>query len=631
MIACIPMAVYSVDLDGRVTTWNRSAEEMFGWTAAEVLGRPLPIVDDEARPGFLEILDRVGSGDRIAALDVVRRHQDGHAIECRLSAAPIIGEEGRPMGVMAILEDVSEQRGAERQLLESEARFRSLFENNHVAMLVIDPSEGSIVDANPAAVEYYGWSCEELLGMSISDINTLGPDEVRTEMQRAAAQQRHHFQFRHRLANGTIRDVEVTSGPIEIGGRPLLYSLVFDVTERIRLEEELRHAQKMESIGRLAGGIAHDFNNMLAVILLETELALLEVDADHDLRSRLDEIHATAQRSAQLTRQLLAFARKQAASVRRLDLDEVVGGAVSMLRRLIGDDVLLVWEPHGSAWPVRADPTHLEQALANLCLNARDAIHGRGTIVIASDNVTVVDAAGLPAGARPGDYVRLSVTDDGDGMDRATAALVFEPFFTTKETGSGTGLGLAIVYGTVAQYGGFVRVTSAPGEGAAFEVYLPRDREAGGPAPRRPTEHLPRGRGETVLVVEDEPALRRVTTEMLTSLGYRVLSAPEATAALEVVAAHGTELGLLLTDVIMPGPTGVELAASVRARHPELPVVFMSGHASGAIEEQAGFDDSTFDRARLLHKPFTLAELAGAVREGIEGVVGSGGSVPTAD
>ncbi len=620
MIACIPQAVYSVDLDGLVTTWNRSAEEMFGWAADEVIGRPLPIVDDERRDEFRGILERVGAGDRIEALDVVRRRKDGHPLECRLSAAPIVGVDGRPMGVMAVLEDVTQQRAAERDLIESEERFRSLFQNNHVVMLVIDPSSGEIVDANPAAVYYDGWTRAELTRMRVTEINTLDPDEVRAEMRLAEEQRRHHFQFRHRLADGTVRDVEVSSGPIEFAGRRLLYSLVSDVTERIRLEEELRRSQKMESIGRLAGGVAHDFNNMLAVILLETELALLELDGDHELRARLGEIHETAQRSAQLTRQLLAFARKQEATVSVVDLDEVVGRSVTMLRRLIGDDVRLVWEPAGGLWPVRVDPSHIEQALANLCLNARDAVLGEGTVTISVANAAIPPSADLGPDAAPGDYVVLSVSDDGAGMDRMTASLVFEPFFTTKETGRGTGLGLAIVYGTVKQYGGFIRVESAPGAGAAFHLHLPRDLTAATADAPAAAPDLPRGVGETVLLVEDEPALLRVATEMLGSLGYRVVSAPNAEAASAALEEHVGDLRLLLTDVVMPGGSGVDLAAEVRLRRPRLPTVFMSGYASDAIEQRMDLGVDTFDRGRLLRKPFTLAELAEAVRAAIDGI-----------
>ncbi|MCB1184765.1 GAF domain-containing protein [bacterium] len=380
------------------------------------------------------------------------------------------------------------------------------------------------------------------------------------------------------------------------------------------LQAKFDHAQKMESVGRLAGGVAHDFNNMLSVILGQVELALGDLDPADPLHAGLGEVRRAAQRSADLTRQLLGFARQQPMQPRVLDLNETVGDMLKMLRRLIGEHIALRWEPHREPMPVLADPTQVDQVLANLCVNARDAIGDGGTVTIATGCVEFgADVVDEYPHFQPGRYVVLTVADDGCGVDEATRAKIFEPFFTTKGLGQGTGLGLSTVYGIVRQNGGFADVDSVPGEGATFRIYLPRHEAAArpeigadaGPGPAR-------GGGEMVLLVEDEEMILNFETSLLTRLGYRVLSALTPLAALELARRHRDEIALLVTDVIMPELNGPELATRVEELVPGIRTLFLSGYTA---------DNFASDEAEIafLQKPFQADEFAARVRELLPG------------
>ncbi|MBN2513455.1 MAG: transporter substrate-binding domain-containing protein, partial [Sedimentisphaerales bacterium] len=348
---------------------------------------------------------------------------------------------------------------ANEMLSESENKFRDLFQKHTAVKLIINPGNGNIVEANEAAEIFYGWSRDELLRMRIQDINTLPPEQVEAEAEMARQKKRSHFEFRHRLANGSLRDVEVFSSAIDIKGETFLHSIIHDITEKRKLEEQYRQAQKMESVGRLAGGVAHDYNNMLSVILGYTELALYQVDPSDRIHANLTEVLHATKRSADITRQLLAFARRQTVEPKTLDLNKSMTGILQMLWRLIGEDIDLTWQPGAELWPIYIDPSQLDQILANLCTNARDAITGVGKIIIETGKVTFDKAyCEDHDGFIPGDFTMLAVSDDGCGMDHETLNNIFEPFFTTKGVGKGTGLGLATVYGIVKQNNGFINV-----------------------------------------------------------------------------------------------------------------------------------------------------------------------------
>ncbi|GFE62901.1 PAS domain-containing sensor histidine kinase [Geobacter sp. AOG2] len=386
--------------------------------------------------------------------------------------------------------------------------------------------------------------------------------------------------------------------------------------ERAKLEGQLHQAQRIESVGRLAGGVAHDFNNMLSVILGYTSLALREVDPDRPLHAKLEEICKAAEHSADLTRQLLAFARKQTICPKVVDLNETVGGMLNMLQRLIGEEIQLTWRPAADLRPVKADPSQIDQILANLCVNARDSISGMGTIDIATKNCVIDEhyCAHNPDAA-PGEYVAITVLDSGCGMDKETLEHIFEPFFTTKGVGEGTGLGLATVYGAVKQNGGFVTVYSEPGMGTKFTIHLPRHVGEAGQAPQDAVEaELPGGR-ETILLVEDEPAILEMAAMILSSLGYTVLQANLPGEAIRVAGESGGEIHLLMTDVVMPEMNGRDLAQSLQTLHPHLRCLFTSGYTADVIAPHGVLDPGV----HFIQKPFTLSDLAVKVREALDG------------
>ncbi|MBN2130504.1 MAG: PAS domain S-box protein [Sedimentisphaerales bacterium] len=385
--------------------------------------------------------------------------------------------------------------------------------------------------------------------------------------------------------------------------------------EEARLSSQLRQAQKMEAVGRLAGGVAHDFNNLLMGIMGYAELCREGIDPDHPVRQHLDEIIQTAEWAAEVTRQLLAFARKQTVAPKVLDLNDTTAGMLKLLRRMIGEDIKLTWRPGADLRPIKIDPSQIDQILANLCVNARDAIAGVGEVVIETQNA-VIDAAycGHHAEALPGRYVCLSVSDDGSGMNKETLAQVFEPFFTTKGIGQGTGLGLATVYGIVKQNNGFMYAYSEPGKGATFKVYLPEVATEAADISIAARMAEPRGRGETILLVEDEKSVRVPCALFLEALGYRVIAAETPGEALKSAAGHSGDLDVLLTDVVMPGMDGRQLAKRISAIKPKVKTLFMSGYTTDVIVQRGVLDDGV----HFLSKPFTRTELAGRVREVID-------------
>ncbi|MCX5869954.1 MAG: GAF domain-containing protein [Deltaproteobacteria bacterium] len=387
-----------------------------------------------------------------------------------------------------------------------------------------------------------------------------------------------------------------------------------EMEEKISLERQLQQAQKMESVGRLAGGVAHDFNNMLGVIIGHAEIAMNQVDPDQPLHASLAEIHMAAQRSADLTRQLLAFARKQTVAPKVLDLNETVAGMLNMLRRLIGENIVLNWQPAANLWLIKMDPSQIDQILANLCINARDSITGIGELIIETGNRTLDDAyCATHLDCMPGEYVLLTVSDTGCGMDKATLAQIFEPFFTTKDLSKGTGLGLSTVYGAIKQNNGFINTYSEPGQGTTFTIYLPRHM---GQAEQTRTEGVAEpsmGGQETILLVEDEPTILHMTTIMLEGLGYTVLAASTPDMAIRLAREHIGEISLLMTDVVMPEINGRDLAEKLLSLDPHLKSLFMSGYTADIIAHHGILDE----RAHFLQKPFSTNDLAIKVREAL--------------
>jgi PAS domain S-box-containing protein len=422
------------------------------------------------------------------------------------------------------------------------------------------------------------------------------------------------------LWNGRSVWLELTNLFLDQPGRPtLLLTQLRDVTERKRaeserekLQEQFLQAQKMESVGRLAGGVAHDFNNMLQAILGHAALALQDLPPSGPITESLLEIQKSAQRSADLTRQLLAFARRQPIAPKVLDLNATVEGILKILRRLIGENIVLTWAPGAGLWAVKVDPTQLDQILANLCVNARDAIHDSGTVNIRTANsaFTEAECAATP-GLVPGEYVRLSVSDNGCGMTPETKAHLFEPFYTTKGVGKGTGLGLATVYGIVQQNQGFIQVESQTGEGTAFNIYLPRYTEQSATDGQELPREAPRSRGETVLLVEDEPAILSVALQILRRLGYHVLAAGTPAEAMRLAETHAGKIHLLMTDVVMPEMNGRDLARRVLPRFPAAKCLFTSGYTADVIAHHGVLEEG----CHFIEKPFSMETLATKLRE----------------
>ena len=401
-----------------------------------------------------------------------------------------------------------------------------------------------------------------------------------------------------------------------------LEQMVASRTAELReIEQQFLQAQKMESVGRLAGGIAHDFNNMLGVIMGHAEIALVKADGENPLHRHLQAISKAAERSADLTRQLLAFARRQTIAPKVLDLNATLHGMLSMLQRLIGEDIRLAWIPGRDMWAVRIDPSQVDQILTNLCVNSRDAISGVGEITIETSNA-VLDGeyCAKHSGFVPGEYVWLAISDDGCGMDKETVENIFDPFFTTKETGKGTGLGLATVYGIVKQNNGFINVYSEPGQGTAFNIYLPRHADLTCPAREQAPEPLRYG-SETILLVEDEPEILEVVHMMLRNLGYAVIAAQTAQDAVRQAGEHPGRIHLLITDVIMPDMNGRELAQKLTALLPNLACMYMSGYTADVIARRGVLDNGVL----FIQKPFSAQVLAVKVREALDSPAGSHG------
>ncbi len=501
---------------------------------------------------------------------------------------------------------------AQAALHEREELFHAVFEQSMDALFVLDDA-GAFVDANGAGLQLLGVTKDALRRRRFPDfVPADAHEEARRGWDVLAGTGELRGEIDLAREDGERRCVEFRVRHGILPGRHL--AIVRDLAQQRALEDQLRQAQRMESLGRLAGGVAHDFNNILTAILGHAEMIVDDLPPESPLRQDLGEIRSAARRAVALTRQLLAFSRRQVLSPRVVDLGEVVRGLEPMLRRVIGEDIVLGIVA-GRGLAVRADPSQLEQVVVNLALNARDAMPGGGQLAVsvAGETVSAEQAAG-DAELVPGPFAVATVADTGQGMSPEVLAHIFEPFYTTKERGRGSGLGLATVYGIVNQSGGFIRVQSQPGRGSTFRIFLPLvEAVAETPAPQ--AESPPAGGHETVLLVEDEDAVRGLMRRALEARGYRVLAAPGGAAALELAAKHGGAVDVLVTDVVMPGMSGPQLADALRRFRPRLRVVFVSGYAEDALG-QRGLADRD---ALFVAKPFTADALAAQVRRVLDG------------
>ncbi len=530
--------------------------------------------------------------------------------------------------------DIHERKLAEDAVRESERRLRALGDNLPGGMFYQieihrDGTRRRFSHLSAGVEVLHGLTVEEALADCSRIYNQIHEeDRARLEhLEQAALQTLTPFraEVRNVHPSGEVRWRLFQSAPrILSDGRVAWDGVELDITdlkrgeqERDGLREQLALAQRMESVGRLAGGVAHDFNNMLAVIAGHAEMALERAGPDDPLRADLQRIHEAAERSSRLTRQLLAFARRQTAAPRVLDLNRTVEAMMPMLRQILGEGIELSWRPDPEAGFVRIDPSQVDQILANLLLNARDATGGTGRVTLETAGVCFEEEdCTVRAGFTAGDYVLLSVSDDGIGMDAQTLSQIFEPFFTTKDPGQGTGLGLPTVYGILRQNSGFVSVYSEPGQGTTFKLYLPRCAELPTPAPcdPEPPGPLPPTRGpQTILLVEDEPMIRDITRQMLEQKGFCVLSADNPTEALHLARHHHDPIHLLLTDVVMPRMSGRELARRIAEIHPEARQLYMSGYTANVIAHHGVLETGV----HFLQKPFSLKVLLAKVHEAL--------------
>jgi two-component system cell cycle sensor histidine kinase/response regulator CckA len=590
------------------TIWGRTCQSLYDDPKSFV-----EAVVPEDRTALFDAIARNQTGEKSKPVEFRVIRPDGTTRWLMSRSAGIRDDRGVVYRISGVVSDVSDRHHMEAALRESEARYRKLTETSFDG--IVRTEEGFVCEVNAGFVRMFGFlDANEVLHRPISDF--VADESLSDLADRAMREVEGRYDFAGKRKDGTIIQVEATARTHEAGSRRGRLTALRDVTEKRTLEEQFRQAQKMEAVGRLAGGVAHDFNNLLMVITGYGELLLDDLGPDDPRHSHADEILKAATAAAGLTRQLLAFSRQQVIQPRLLNLEAVVQDSEKMLRRMIGEDIELVTAMNPSPATVRIDPSQLEQVVMNLVVNARDAMPDGGRVTIETASVELSDAyARGHWPATPGRYAMLAVTDTGVGMDETTRARVFEPFFTTKELGKGTGLGLSMVYGIVKQSGGFIWVYSEPGNGTTFKIYLPRvDEAAESLRPTGEIEIVPRGT-ETVLLAEDEPAVRAVVQQVLERHGYTVLVAPNGNLALKLVAANPGAVQLLLTDVVMPGMSGRQLAAQFSALQPGARVLFMSGYTSDAVVRHGVLEPGI----AYLQKPFSPEALARKVRQVLDG------------
>ncbi len=598
--------------DYRFLAVNPAFEQLTGLKAENLVGHTVLEVMPATEAYWIETYGRVVLSGEPVYFDNYARVLDRHL--------EVTAFRSGPNQFACIVTDVTERKRAEEALRASENLLSSIFRAAPTGIGVV--RDRCLLAVNDRICEMTGYTQSELIGQSSrklypsdADFEYVGIEKYRQIREFGTGT----VETRWRGKDGRIIDILMSSTPIN----PMdlaagVTFTTFDITERkraesekTRLQDQLLQAQKMESVGRLAGGVAHDFNNMLNVIIGHADMALEEVDSEHPVYADLNEIRKAAKRSADLTRQLLAFARKQTIRPKVLDLNETVFSMLKMLQRIIGENIELLWKPGADLWPVKMDPTQIDQILANLSVNARDAIEGVGTLTIHTSNVVVDECRSRTnADCQPGEYVLLSVGDTGCGIAEEVREHLFEPFFTTKAVGKGTGLGLATVYGIVKQNNGFIDVTSTVGHGTTVLIHLPRTDEQL-PSRISDIENEPAHGTETVLLVEDEDAILMLGQTVLKRYGYTVLASRTPVEALSMAQQYPGAIDLLMTDVVMPQMNGKELRDRIAALRPEIRALFMSGYSADLIANHGIIDENI----QFLQKPFSVKAMAAKVRE----------------
>jgi two-component system cell cycle sensor histidine kinase/response regulator CckA len=587
--------------------WGRSCQTLY-----EDPNSFIDAIPEEDRGPVFEEIRRAQQGEPAGDVEFRVMRPDGSVRWVLVHAVGIRNEDGLVYRISGVALDITERRQAVEALRESEALFRKLIEASFDGIDITQ--DGVVLEVNRGFAEMFGYEIAEAVGRKVTDF--VADESIDEVSRRVADGIEGAYELIGKRKDGTPIQIEATSRTHTLGGKPARLTALRDVTERRLLEERYRQAQKMEAVGRLAGGVAHDFNNLLTVITSYSQLLQMDLPDGDPRRGDLDEVLRAAEAAASLTRQLLAFSRQQVVMPQLLAIEDVVIRTEKMLRRLIGEDIELATVLNPAPVTVKMDPGQLEQVILNLAVNSRDAMPRGGKLTLETASADL-DATYVRAHwpATPGRYSMLIVNDNGIGMDRATQARIFEPFFTTKELGKGTGLGLSTVYGIVKQAGGFIWAYSEPGVGSTFKIYLPSQDEA--PLAITQTRELaavPRGT-ETILVAEDAAAVRSVVHEILRRHGYTVIDAATPAEALQLAARHRGHIDLLITDVVMPGIGGADLARQLAATRPGLRVLYMSGYTDDAVVRHGVLEPGI----AFLQKPFSPEALARKVREVIEG------------
>ncbi len=591
--------------NGIIVETNDQIAHMLGYAREEMVGRPISdFVAFESRARVLHAVQT----DNTETYEHMLLRKDGSVFPVE-TCARLLQTDGRKIRVTAI-RDITERKRVEQAHQQSEERFAKAFGSSPEGISISTQKDGRLLEVNDAYVRMMGYERSELIGKSVKDLNLWAPGErehVMAKLQESGAIREHNTTYRTK--QGRVREAQISIDQIRVQEEPCLLVTIRDVSESRLMEQQLRAAQKMEAVGRLAGGVAHDFNNVLMII---SSAAQMMQGAPHDDRNAryLPQILSATEKAASLTRQLLAFSRQQVLHPDILDLNIVVSDLWNILPRLLGEDVEAVLHLASDLGCVSADRGQIEQVIMNLAVNARDAMPGGGKLIVETANVeldgTTLGSLGLENPV--GDFVVLAVTDTGVGMDAETQAKIFEPFFTTKEVGKGTGLGLATAYGIVKQSAGHVTVHSQLGKGTTFKVYLPRVQEKATPPPVSGGEPAAGGT-ETLLLVEDEPALRELASEFLRSKGYMVLEAGNRLEALNLCRSHQGPIHVLISDVVLPGGGGPDLAKAALETRPDLCVIYMSGYTDQVVGSELMGGSATF-----LQKPFSLEVLARQLR-----------------
>ena len=632
LLESIPDAIAAVDEEGLIVQVNSQTEQMFGYSHQELVGQKIEmLIPERYRPSHHTHRASFGEKPKIrrmgAGLDLYGRRRDGTEFPVEISLSPVKSTHG--MLVLSAIRDISDRKKIEEELRKAHEELRrwtgrQLFDYRTRLAAIVDSTEDAIIGKdlngiitswNRGAEHMYGYAAEEVLG---KPIRIIVPKENPDEIPQIMAKIRRGDPLEHYEAVRIAKDgrrlmISLTVSPIRdsegniVGGS----AIGRNITEQKRAEDQLRQAQKMEAVGRLAGGIAHDFNNILGVISACSEFLRDRVEKGSQSAQFVDNLRKAAERGASLTRQLLVFSRKQVIKPQVLNLNDRLAEVSKLLRPLMGDDVEIVITPKSNAVFVEADPGQLDQIVMNLAVNARDAMPRGGKLILETSTMQFDEGfTRLHYPMTPGKYVLLAVSDNGIGMDQATVQRIFEPFFTTKEVGKGTGLGLATVYGIVKQAGGYIWVYSEPRRGTTFKIYLPSaEHKVKSSLDVEPETIAPRHEGTTVLLVEDDEMFGALTRQMLEEHGYRVLTAKDGKSALETVEANDGSVKLVLTDVVMRGVSGPEMVQKLRESHPGIQVVYMSGYTGELIADRDVLDAGI----TLLEKPFTRAALLKAV------------------